>query len=194
MKLQLSTLLLLVGFVALSVGWLTDRQRLNRQVRELQESREQRDEQIYLGSVMMGSSTGKFDLLDRFDFDDLNDELSHINNDPKFRQVLSEACITELLNIFEHQSEIELVGTMITGSYDARLSAREAIYLLKCENVNQLFETAKSLDEFSSPDFYPAFHDPSSEEYKSLYKFVSDTIAIKDQMYVRGFENGPKGK
>jgi hypothetical protein len=194
MKLQLSTLLLLVALIAVCIGWFTDRQNLSRQLLKQKQTRAQRDEQIYLGAVMMGASSGKFHLFDRFDFDDVDEGLVHIKNDPKYQQVLAEECVTELLNIYEYQNEIEIVGAMITGSWDARLDAREALGLLNCEQTEQFFEIAKSLDDFGNPQFHPELHDASSDEYKSLHRFISDTIAIKDQMYVKGFENDPRRK
>lgn len=192
MKIQLSTLLLLVAFIAVCIVWVTDRQRLTRQLLEQKQTRAQRDEQIYLGSVMMAASSGKFKLFDRFDFNDVDDQLVHIKNDPKYQQLLAEECVTELLNIYEHQNEIEIVGTMLTGSHDARLDAREALYLLKCDDTEQFFEIARSLKCFDNPGFHPEIHDP--DEFKSLHKFISDTIAIKDQMYVKGFEDDPRRK
>ena len=102
--------------------------------------------------------------------------------------------VTELLNIYEHQTEIELVGALITGTWDARLDAREALYLLKCDEPERFFEIARLLDEFKNPDYHPELHDSNSEEYESLHRFISDTIAVKDQMYVKGFENDPRGK
>ena len=194
MKHQLSTLLLLIAIIAVTIGWITDRQRLSHQLVEQKQARAERDEQIYLGSVMMGSSSGKFQLFDRFDFDDVDDELVHIKNDPKYRKLLNEECVTELLNIYEHQNEIEIVGTLITGSWDARLDARNALSLLNCEKTEQFFEIAKSINDFNNPEYHPELHEPTSDEYKSLHRFVSDTIAIKDQMYVHGFENDPRGK
>ncbi len=182
MRFQLSTALLLVALLAVSIGWITDRQRLASRITALNESRAQRDEQIYLGSAIFGSSTGKFELLGRFDFDDLHDELAHIKNDPKFHQILTEECVTEFLNIYDHQKEIEIVGAIIIGSFNARLNAREALYLLKCDDVDQFFEIARSLEDFDDPDFYPELHNQNSDQFKSLHKFVSDTIAIKDQM------------
>ena len=139
MKLQLSSLLLLVGLIAVSIGWVTDRQRLSRQLTQQAQNRTQRDEQIYLGSVMMGASSAKFELFDQFDFDDADDELEHIKNEPKYQQLLTEQCVVELLNIYEHQNEIEIVGALITGSHDARLNAREALYLLNCDTTEQFF-------------------------------------------------------
>ena len=194
MKIQLSTLLLLVALIAVCIVWFTDRHRLTRQLMEQDETRAHRDEQIYLGSVMMGASSGKFELFDRFDFDDVDNQLVHIKNDPKYQQLLTEECVTELLNIYEHQNEIEFVGTMLTGSHDARLDAREALCLLECNDTEQFFEVATSLKGFDNPDFHPELHDPDSVEFKSLHKFISDTIAIKDEMYVKGFEDDPRRK
>ena len=83
---------------------------------------------------------------------------------------------------------------MITGDWDARLDARNALYLLKCNDTETFFEIARTLEDFENPEYYPQLHDTNSEEFKLLQRFVSDTIAIKDQTFVRGFDDDPRNK
>jgi hypothetical protein len=192
MRIHLSTLLLLVGLVAVSIGWVVDRRNDKMELAELRSSRAARDMQIYLGSAMMVSAGSKFSVFDEFDFNDTHDLFSGLLNDPNYQRVLATVCVTELLNIYEHQEQIELVGTMLTGSYDARLSSREALQLLDCDSTDHFFNIARKLEDFNEPEYYPELHDTNSEEYQSLRLFVDDTIAVQNQMYVDEFDPDPR--
>ena len=131
--------------------------------------------------MAIGTSKGKMELFDLLEVNYSDGKFAKVVNDPNFRHVLHAECVSEILSIFENQSEMKLVDPLTFGSnnWSSWIIPRVMLYMLECRNADQFFEIAISLDEFNPPDFYPELHDPKSKEYKELHSFISEQCLMK---------------
>ena len=67
----------------------------------------------------------------------------------------------------------------MVGDYDVRALSRDALHHLKCDTPEDFYRIASTLEYFVPPEHYPEIFDTSSGQYKSLRKFLLDTIAVK---------------
>ncbi len=176
-------MLLVTGIIGVLVGWIVDRQRWRREISELKTVRSIRDEKIYIGASITASASRFFEILD---------SMEAIPDVPEENPRVKELLVDEFLSIYRNQDAIEFEEGFPNIKIDARCFARDALYHLDCDDsVDQFFTVARSLKWYKE---YDEIHNLSSDQFKSLERFVSDTIAVKDQIYANGFENDPRDK
>ena len=159
MKFRLSTLFLCITIIALGVGWLTERSYKDAaHVSEL--------ERLLNGTIHTIHADRTITLADYY-----------FEAPDTFPEILNEKLVWDICWLWRHKADIDEVLARENSGYCSQMQADDALKLLKCETEKEFFEIARKMDAFEgNDDVFPEFFDISSDEFKSLQSFITNSI------------------
>ena len=176
MRIQLSTVFLVIALIAILTGWLVERQKWESERARLMEDSSERDVNLFVGFSTFANTNRSTNIFY---------ELSELSDDEEmdYAEFMKTQLVSDLLEIFTHQKELKICSeTRAYANFEARSLSRNVLKQLGCKTTDQFFETATSLEKYSNPSYYPELHDSHSDEHNSLRKHVESAILILDQL------------
>ena len=167
MKIRLSTMLLVVGLFAVSLGWHTERSRWQNDRQLMEFDHQDREKRIFSSSAKLAETKSVLALLYR-----LEDATDH-------KKFIRSERVIQLMDVVRHQKDIDFAGDFAGREYPsigARSISLNLLNDLSCNDTERFFQIAKSVENFNNEHYYRALYDINSIEHKSLSKFVTKLV------------------